>query len=118
MSYRVLRSCAVHGHNFWVAHSSPSFGGRYFCTGYLRDDLFCDFDPRPYRDGEDNLDQTVRMIRGGWPTEDTPMVVLERHGGLLTVRPLGMRSQVPVTVHLTECWPNRHVPPSRNKCWE
>ncbi|OFW65177.1 MAG: hypothetical protein A2135_08660 [Actinobacteria bacterium RBG_16_67_15] len=113
----ILRSCAVHGHNHWSGHASRSLGGRFYCPGYLRDDLFRDFDPQPYRPGEANLDQSVRLIDGGWPTPDTSMCVLERNGDTVTIRPLGFPDAEPRTVPVSACWPNRHVPPSRRRCW-
>lgn len=122
-----LRSCAVHGRNFWAAYGSPSFGGRFFCPGYLRDDLFAGFDPVPYRPaklGEREADHTVRLIDGGWPTADTPMCVLERRpgdlegqGDVLKLRPLGMPGGPVREVPLSACWPHRYVAPSRNRCW-
>lgn len=89
----VLRSCAVHGRNFWAAYDGRSFGGRFFCPGYLRDDLFAGFDPQPYAPpvlGRPEGQHTVRLVDAGWPTLDTPMCVLERRGDLLVVRPVGM----------------------------
>lgn len=120
----VLRSCAVHGRNFWLAHGSRSFGGRFFCPGYVRDDLFRDFDPRPYEPpviGRPEGQHTVRLIEGGWPTPDTPVVVLERlvsdGRDFLVVRPLGMPDVPGRLVPLASCWPHRYVAPSRNRCW-
>jgi hypothetical protein len=116
----VLRSCAVHGRNFWLGHDSRSFGGRFFCPGYLRDDLFAGFDPQPYAPpvmGQRGADHTVRLIEGGWPTPDTVMCVLERHGDLLVVRPLGLPNAEPRTVPVAACWPDRYVHPSRRSCW-
>jgi hypothetical protein len=119
-----LRSCAVHGRSFWLAYGSRSFGGRFFCPGYLRDDLFKAFDPQPYRrpvPGEPEGDHTVRLIDGGWPTPDTPQVVLARltrdGRDVLMVRPLGMPQTPAREVALDQCWPHRYVPPSRNRCW-
>ena len=113
----ILRSCAVHGHNHWSGHTSKSFGGRFYCPGYLRDDLLATFDPQPYREGEANLDLSVRLIDGGYPTPDTPLVVLKRNGDELLVRPLGMPEVEPRTVTIGECWPYRYIPPSRRQCW-
>lgn len=129
MTRGALRSCAVHGRSFWMAYGARSFGGRFFCPGYLRDDLFRDFDPQPrqtpkvgepYRPpviGEREGDHTVRLIDGGWPTPDTVLCVLERRGDLLVVRPLGMPETEPWEVPLSACWPHRYVVPSRNRCW-
>lgn len=121
---RALRSCAVHGLNFWLAYGSRSFGGRFFCPGYVRDDLFAGFDPRPYAPpvlGRPEGQHTVRLIDGGWPTADTAMCVLERReradGDLLVLRPLGMPDVAPCEVPLAACWPHRYVAPSRNRCW-
>lgn len=116
-----LRSCSAHGRNFWLASGGRSFGGRFFCPGYVRDDLFRGFDPRPYAPpviGAPEGQHTVRLIDGGWPTADTPMVVIERRGDLLLVlRPLGLPDLEPREVPLAACWPDRYVPPSRNRCW-
>jgi len=120
----ILRSCAVHGRNFWAGHNSRSFGGRFFCPGYLRDDLFRGFDPQPYAPpvlGQPEGQHTVLLIDGGWPTPDTPQCVIERlareGGDLLVVRPLGMPDAPTREVPLAACWPHRYVPPSRNRCW-
>jgi hypothetical protein len=120
----VVRSCSAHGWNFWAGYSSSSFGGRFFCPGYIRDDLFRDFDPRPYAPpvmGQREGDHTVRMIDGGWPTPDTPQCVIERRVWdgqvFLVVRPLGMPEGSLREVPLSACWPHRYVPPSRNRCW-
>lgn len=119
-----LRSCAAHGRNFWMAYGSPSFGGRFFCPGYLRDDLFAGFDPRPFTPpvlGQPEGQHTVRLIEGGWPTADTPQCVLQRRVWegqvFLVLRPLGMPDAPVREVPLAACWPDRYVAPSRNRCW-
>lgn len=113
-----LRSCAAHGHNFWLGHSSRSFGGRFFCPQYLRD-LFAHFNPQPFRSpviGQPVGEHTVRLIDGGWPTPDTQYVVLDRRGDLLTLRPLGMPDHPPTVISVHACWPARYVSPSTRSC--
>lgn len=124
MSKVILRSCAAHGRNFWAGHDSRSFGGRFYCPGYLRDDLFRGFNPTPYAPpviGQPEGQHTVRLIDGGWPTPDTPQCVIQRRVWegrvFLVVRPLGMPDAPLREVALEACWPHRYVPPSRNRCW-
>jgi hypothetical protein len=120
MTRGVLRSCAAHGRNFWLAYGGRSFGGQFFCPGYVRDDLFRGFDPRPYRPlvmGEREGDHVVRLISGGWPMPNTAMCVIERRGDLLMVRPLGLPDAALREVPVAACWPHRYVAPSQNRCW-
>lgn len=102
-----LRLCAV-GQGQWLGHNSPSFGSRFFCPKHLRE-LFEGFDPQPFREGGTNSDQTVRMIDGGFPTPDTPYVVLERQGDWLKLRQLGMREREPVWHRIGAVWPHRYM---------
>lgn len=113
-----LRICAAHGRNFWLGHDSRSFGGRFFCPAYLRD-LFANFDPQPFTPpviGQREGEHQVRLIDGGWPTPDTPYVVLAREGDILTVRPLGMPDHPTSEISVAACWPARYVSPSSNRC--
>lgn len=114
-----LRTCAAHGHNFWLGYDSKRFGGRFFCPQYVRD-MFEHFDPQPRPKGvlygQSEGDHTVRLIEGGWPTPDTAYVVLDRKGDILTLRPLGMPEAYTLEVPVAACWPARYVRPSTRTC--
>jgi hypothetical protein len=116
MDGRVIRCCAVHGNNFWAAYTSRSFGGRFFCPGYLREDLFRNFNPQPYRPpviGEPENDGVVRLIDGS----DSLFIVVARDGDTLELRKLGLPDALTFTMPISACWPGRYVHPSRDTCW-